>query len=646
SAVHRQVHMDTIGIKLYGEGGKIEGEMRVAGLFTASAYNLSTTSIPLLRLKVEKVLRSSGYPLDSYSGRALLNVLETFPRDELFQISADQLARISEEILKIELTPRPRVFIRRDEFGRFISALVYVPRERYSTGVRVSIVKMLEEAFGGRLESVTPFFPEGAMVRMHILIWRMDVELRHAAEEDLEKKAEKIVRTWSDEFRDLILQHYGGAGFGLVEKYIQAFPAGYQETNTPGRALEDIQRLEKLGPNRRTGIGIYRKAPEKPDCLRATLQQFDEPLTLSKRVPILENLGFNVISERTFQLTPKMDDEACVVYLHDSDLQLSNGGGAELLSRRSILENGFLAIWSGAAANDRFNGLILSAGLDWRQAALLRAYAAYFRQTGAPYGTIYVSEVLNKHAGIAADLFALFDGMFNPATGLNADGRNAGRAQMSERIAAKLDKIPVLDEDRILRNLLCLINATLRTNFYHRSSEGGTPETIAFKLRSREIDWLPAPKPFAEIFVYSPRFEGIHLRGGPIARGGIRWSDRPQDFRTEILSLAKAQQVKNVVIVPRGAKGGFVPRRLPQADREAAQAEGVACYKSFISSLLSITDNLVMGGIVPPEDTVRRDGDDPYLVVAADKGTATFSDIANEIALSRNFWLGDAFASG
>jgi glutamate dehydrogenase len=646
STVHRRAHMDIIGIKLHDKEGRITGQLRIAGLFTASTYNLSTLNIPLLRQKTAKVLRRSGYPAGSFSERALLNVLETFPRDELFQMSTEQLVRVTDGILKTGLTPRPRVFIRRDEFERFISAFVYVLRERYSTQVRIEIVKLLEEAFGGRLESFTPFFPEGSMVRIHIVIWRDEGSLKDASEDDLEKEVERIIRTWDDDLRKAILDHYGAAGYGIAAKYLDAFPAGYQETNTPVRALEDIQRLEKLGPHRRTDIDIYRDDPSDLKSVRATLQQLDEPLTLSKRVPILENFGFDAVSERTFQLTPNLGGETRCVYLHDTIMRLANGGGAELLSRRINLEEGFLAVWSGAAANDRFNGLILAAGLDWRQAALLRAYSAYFRQTGAPYGLAYVAEVLNKHPCIAADLVGLFDAMFNPANGLNADGRDAERARVSDQIAAKLDTIPVLDEDRIFRNMLAMIRATLRTNFYQRHDEADGSETIAFKLRSSEIEWLPAPKPFAEIFVYSPRFEGIHLRAGPIARGGLRWSDRPQDFRTEILSLAKAQQVKNVVIVPQGAKGGFVPRSQLRGSREAIQAEGIACYKSFTASLLSITDNLVKGQTVLPADTVRRDGDDPYLVVAADKGTATFSDIANEIALSRNFWLGDAFASG
>ncbi len=360
----------------------------------------------------------------------------------------------------------------------------------------------------------------------------------------------------------------------------------------PAALLKTFAAWRRSGLSVTTEIDIHREDPTDGDKVRATLLQVDRPVTLSARVPIFENMGFDVISERTFELTPKTGGGAGLVYLHDTGLHLTNGGKAELFARRENLEKGFLAIWSGAAANDRYNGLILGAGLDWRQAALLRAYGAYYRQTGTPHGMIYVSEVLNKHARVAASLFELFDRRFNPAGGLDADAREAGCAKIAGRIAGALDKIPVLDEDRVLRNLLTLINATLRTNFYQQCSGEPGLETIAFKLKSSEIDWLPAPKPFAEIFVYSPRFEGIHLRGGPIARGGIRWSDRPQDFRSEVLSLAKAQQVKNVVIVPQGAKGGFVPRRL-LANREASQAEGIACYKAFVSTLLLLTDNRV-----------------------------------------------------
>ncbi len=562
STVHRRSHWDVAGIKLYGEGGRIAGLLRITGLFAASAHNISTLRIPLLRQKVETVLQSSGYAAGSHTERALLNVLETFPREELFQIPVEQLSRIAGEIVKTSFTPRPRVFIHRDEFERFVSAIVYVRRERFNTNVRLAIIAMLEKALGGQAGMDTPFFSEGAMVRVYIAIWRTNGALKDAAEESLEHEVEKIVRTWSDALRDRILKHYGNAGQELAEKYLNAFPAGYRETNRPSRALLDIGCLEKLGPDLKTGIDIHREDLKHRDRVRATLLQVDQPVALSARVPIFENMGFDVVSEQTFELTPKLNADTRTVYLHDSDLRLRNGGRTELFSRRENLERGFLATWSGAAANDRFNGLILSAGLNWRQVALLRAYGAYYRQTGAPHGTAYVAEVLNKHPHIAAELFELFDRMFNPLSGLDAATRDAGCTKIVQHTGAALDKIPVLDEDRILRNLLTLINATLRTNFYQTGALEAGLETIAFKLRSSEIEWLPAPKPFAEIFVYSPRFEGIHLRGGPIARGGIRWSDRPQDFRTEVLSLVKAQQVKNAVIVPQGAKGGFVPRKL------------------------------------------------------------------------------------
>jgi glutamate dehydrogenase len=645
STVHRRVHMDTIGIKLYDRDKRVAGELRLAGLFTASAYNLSTRNIPVLRLKVDKVLQAAGHAPDSYSGRALLNVLESYPRDELFQIGSEDLSRIATEILKIELTPRPRAFVRRDGFQRFVSVLVYVPRERYSTDVRVRLSGMLERVFGGHFDSFTPFFPEGPTVRIHFVIWRGDNELKAVGEAEIEREVEKIVRTWHDEFRSRAIATFGNAAPALIEKYDGAFPAGYADANRPSRAVEDVQRLERLSPEKPIDVDLYRDDMTAPEIVRATFQQRGAPISLSRRVPILENFGFDVVSERTFLLTPRGADGVEQIFVHDSELKLADDSTGEFTTRRANLESGFLAVWANRAANDKFNGLILRAGLNWREVSLLRAYAGYLRQTGASFGLAYVSEVLNKHPGVTSDLFLLFDTLFNPASNATPELRAEEAAKITQRITSALDKIPVLEEDRVLRSLLSVIQASLRTNYYQRTDTGGVPETIAFKLRSGQIEWLVAPKPYAEIFVSSPRFEGVHLRFGPIARGGLRWSDRPQDFRTEILGLVKAQQVKNVVIVPQGAKGGFVPRNLP-VGRDAIQAEGVACYKSFINTLLSITDNVVAGTVVPPANTVRRDGDDPYLVVAADKGTATFSDIANEIAVGRKFWLGDAFASG
>jgi len=645
STVHRRGHMNAIAVKLHDAQSRVSGQVVFAGLFTASAYNLSVHNIPILRRTVRKVLQRSRYPAASHSGRALMNVLETFPREELFQISPERLSTISEEILKTELAPRPRVLVRRDEFRRFVTALVYVPREKHNTKVRLDIERMLAEAFGGRFEQTTPYYPESAMVRLQVEIWKEGGELLDPVERDLEEKVEEIITTWTDRFSARVLAERGAQGQALIEKYQDAFPAGYQERNDARRALKDIERFEKLKDGHRTGIDLYRAGDAEPDAVRATLQQLDEPLTLSKRVPILENLGFDVIAERTYLLTPKANGGARRFYLHDIDLRLREGDAATFCERRAALEDGFLAVWGDAVPNDRFNGLILSAGLDWRQAWLIRAYASYYRQTGATFSLAYVAETLNRYSAIAADLFALFEATFDPAKGGDV-GNAAAREAISARISAALDAIPSMDDDRILRQLASLIGATLRTNFYQKGPDGAPPEAIAFKLRSRDIEWLPAPKPFAEIFVHSPRFEGVHLRGGPIARGGLRWSNRPQDFRTEILGLAKAQQVKNAVIVPQGAKGGFVPRAASSANREVTYDEGVAAYEGFVSSLLSLTDNLVKSEVVPPADTVRRDGDDPYLVVAADKGTATFSDFANDIAVKRGFWLGDAFASG
>ena len=438
---------------------------------------------------------------------------------------------------------------------------------------------------------------------------------------------------------------------GSRKNILRAFPAGYQETNRPSRALEDIRGLETLGAEVTTEIDIHREDPADGDKVRATLLQVDRPVTLSARVPIFENMGFDVDLGADVRAYPQDSTaERGLVYLHDTGLRLSNGGKAELFARRENLEKGFLAIWSGAAANDRYNGLILSAGLDWRQAALLRAYGAYYRQTGTPHGTFYVSEVLNKHASVAASLFELFDRQVQSS---GRAGRGCGARPTCAKIAGRI--AGVARQDPGARRgphsaQPASRSSTRRSGPTSTSSDGGEPglETIAFKLKSREIDWLPAPKPFAEIFVHSPRFEGIHLRGGPIARGGLRWSDRPQDFRTRDFEPRQGAAGEERRHRAARREGRFrAAQACSDAIREASQAEGIACYKAFVSSLLSLTDNLVKATeSCRPNDTIRRDGDDPYLVVAADKGTATFSDIANEIALGRDFWLGDAFASG
>ena len=647
SPVQRRVHVDSIGVKLYSVDGTLTGEMRMVGLFSSHAYTDSVERIPFLRHKVEQVSRRSGNTPDSYSGRVLRNVLETFPRDELFQISGDQLSDIAGEIVKLELMPRTRIFVRRDEFGRFASVLVYVLRERFTTEVRQRICAALCDAFQGTLSEFTPVFTVGPLVRLQVVIWKADGPMPEVAADTLEPAIEAIVRTWQDGLRDELRHHYGAEAKAYVQKYIGAFPAGYEENNAPERAIEDIQRLERLSPDNRVGIDFFRQPDAKPNTLRAMIYQLNAPIPLSRRVPVLENFGFSVVAERTSELTIRKEGASRKVFLHDILLETSDGNGIDLPKHDLRLEACFMAVWRGEAGNDPFNGLIIQAGLDWREAALIRAYAAYLRQIGAPFSQGYLAVTLNRHGGIVRDLVVMFHALFDPERVFTLDQRRDEATRMAGRIESALEHVSSLDEDRMIRRYLNLIQATIRTNFYRAPTELTPASSIAMKIDSHRVDAMPAPKPFAEIFVSSPRFEGVHLRAGPIARGGLRWSDRPQDFRTEVLGLAKAQQVKNAIFVPQGAKGGFVPKHiLPGASREEMMAEGVACYRSFIANLLSITDNLRDGAILPPSDVVRLDRDDPYLVVAADKGTATFSDIANALAVERDFWLGDAFASG
>jgi glutamate dehydrogenase len=644
SRVHRRVNMDTISMKLYDREEHPIGEIRVAGLFTASAYTRSVEDIPFLRRKARLVLERSGFPEQSHSWRALRTVLDTYPRDELFQIDVDQLLSFATEILSLELKPQTRAFVRYDTFGRFASVLIYVARDRFSTEKRVRICNYLAQAFGGEVTKATPFFTQAPLVRLHVIVWRAGAEPIGAAPGNLEEQIETIVRSWGETLRDRLREAYPEHASGLIARYGDAFSAGYEEYNMTHRALSDIQKLEELCADCPIAVEFCKDQSCGPSQVRVSLYQLDEPISLSRRVPIFENMGFAASSERTFTVEPQIGGERRTVYLHDILLEPRTEGEIEIARVRERLENGFLRVWYGEAVNDGYNGLILRAGLTWREAAVFRAYGSYLRQIGAPFGQGYMASTLQRHPDIARDLIALFHRLFdpdlNPAEAEDPD-------TISARVEDALENVASLDEDRILRRFLNVIQATLRTNFYRHGPVDGGPATIAFKLASKWVEGLPLPHPYAEIFVHSPRVEGVHLRGGPIARGGIRWSDRAQDFRTEVLGLAKAQQVKNAVIIPQGAKGGFYPRRLPpNGSREARMAEGVACYKLFISSLLSVTDNLKDNTIIPPERVVRRDGEDAYLVVAADKGTATFSDIANGIAQERDFWLDDAFASG
>ncbi|GBE43637.1 NAD-specific glutamate dehydrogenase [bacterium BMS3Bbin10] len=647
STVHRRTYMDYIGVKIYGDNDEISGELRIVGLFTSTAYTRSTRKIPFLRQKVEMVLGRSGYAPNSHSGKALMNVLETFPRDELFQIGVDQLFYTATGIQALDLRPRPRAFARLDGFDRFVSVIVFVPRDRFTTAVRRRIGEFMAEAYKGRLSAFYPFFPEGPLVRIHYIIGRYEGKTPVHEQAFLDENIERIIRTWEDQLADE-LDHAGSRiSAALSQKYHGAFSAAYQTVFSPERAVRDIAEFEALGEDSPVAVKFYRADGDRPNRIHIALYHLHGPIPLSRRVPVLENMGFSVIDERSYPVVPAGDEEAAPMSHHDMLLEHSSGGAIDLKDCGARLEACFLAVWRGLAGSDGFNKLVLSAELDWREAAVIRAYGSYLRQIGTPFGQVYLAETMLRHAQVSRDLISMFRTLFDPASGKSPDRRRAAVRPFIAAIEAALDGIPSLDEDRIIRHYLNLIQSTLRTNFYQKGPDGNPLPAISFKFDSANVEGSPQPRPVAEIFVFATEVEGVHLRGGRIARGGLRWSDRAQDFRTEVLGLAKAQQVKNVVIVPAGSKGGFVPKYLSGAkNRDEFMKIGIAAYQRFIKNLLLLTDNLDGNKVIPPKDTVRYDDDDPYLVVAADKGTATFSDFANEISINHGFWLGDAFASG
>ncbi len=657
SRVHRRVYMDYVGVKRFDRDGKLVGEFRIVGLFTSTAYTRSTRSIPYLRRKVDAMMARAGFDPDGHSGKALVNVLENYPRDELFQLDEDTLYHFALAVLQLDERPRVRVLPRRDRFDRFVSVLVYVPRERFGSGVRKAIGDYLADAYKGRVSAFHPFFPEGPLVRVHFIIALSPGEAPHPDRASLERAIEAIVRTWVDELADELARVYDAArGRALLKRYRDAFSEGYQENYSPVTALGDIRIIEGLTPSRPLGVDFHRRGGDPGDCVGLKVWSYNRPIPLSERVPVLENMGFKVVDERTYRIARRADpqddtqDDAQAkadVWFHDMLLERADGRAVALEVNKHALETAFLVVMRGGAENDGYNALVLAAALAWRDVALIRTISRFLRQIHVPYSQGYMWATLVKHASIAADLVGLFNARFDPRLDISADERKAREAEIAGAIEAALRGVESLDEDRILRRFVNAIQAAIRTNFYQIDAGGQPKQLIAIKFASRSLDAVPLPRPRYEIFVYSPRVEGVHLRFGKVARGGIRWSDRPQDFRTEILNLAKAQQVKNAVIVPVGAKGGFVPKLLLKGgSREVVQAEGTDAYKLFISTLLDITDNLADKEVIAPDNVVRHDDDDPYLVVAADKGTATFSDLANAIAREHRFWLDDAFASG
>ncbi|MGX9978239.1 NAD-glutamate dehydrogenase [Methylobacterium fujisawaense] len=645
SRVHRSAFLDYVGVKLFSGLGKLSGEVRIVGLFTASAYTSPAREVPVLRRKVEAVVQRAGLDPTSHAGRSLLAVLESYPRDDLFQIDIERLYRFTLAIAALADRPRVRVLSRPDRFGRFVSLLVYVPKDRYDSAVRGRIGTYLAEAYGGRLSAAHPDYPEGSLARIHYIIGLSDTGSPEQDPAALEAGITALVRTWGDALREALAEAHGGdQARMLAARYGDAFSAAYRDNFQPEVAVADVAILERLGDSQPRAVQLGRRQSDSAAQVRLKVFSRGAAIALSDRVPGLENLGFRVINERTYRVVPAGAEDGARIWLHDMLIERATGVAIDLDALERPLEAAMLAIADGAAESDGYNRLVLEAALPWREAALLRALGRYLRQLRIRYGQDYLAGTLSRHAGITRDIVALFRARFDPALVGDRAAREAG---IRAGIETALAEVTSLDDDRILRRFVNLVEAAVRTNFFQSGADGHPRETISFKFACARVTAMPLPRPLFEIFVYAPRVEGVHLRFGYVARGGLRWSDRPEDFRTEILGLVKAQQVKNAVIVPVGAKGGFFPKRLPPAsDRAAWMQEGTESYRIFIRTLLELTDNIVDNAIVPPPDTVRHDPDDAYLVVAADKGTATFSDIANALSLEKGHWLGDAFASG
>jgi glutamate dehydrogenase len=649
SVIHRRVHMDYVGVKLFSKDGKLVGERRFVGLFTSGAYSRRPGEIPLLRLKVQHVTERANLPTGSHDAKALAHILDTYPRDELFQVGEDELFATAIGILQLGERPKVRVFLRFDRFDRFVSALVFVPRDRYDTGSRERIHAILAKAFDGRMSAATPTLDDSLLARVHFIVGRNEGPRPHVDVHHLEAQIRDAIRTWDDGFVTALTSEHGDAeGQRMFHRHATGFPARYRDAFAPDVAVRDLAELEALarsGADPAIQARAYRGPRDAHNALRLKLYVLGPVLPLSASLPVFENLGFRVIAEDSYPIQLETSDgwngEAAVL---DFVMERADDGPADLADIKAPLEEAFQAIVSGAAESDGFNKLVVAAGISWRDVTILRTAAKFLRQAGFSFSQDYIEQALFRNPDIAELLIELFEASHDPKA---HPGKDAGK-DIRARIDTALNDVPSLDDDRIIRRLRNVIDCTLRTNFYQPDKNGQPKRYVAIKLDSQGLDELPAPRPLVEIFVYSPEVEGDHLRFGRIARGGIRWSDRREDFRTEVLGLVKAQQVKNAVIVPVGSKGGFYPKQLPvNAAREDVQAAGVSAYKTFITALLDLTDNIAAdGAIVHPENVVRHDGDDPYLVVAADKGTATFSDIANGIAEEHGFWLGDAFASG
>ncbi|MEU8206747.1 NAD-glutamate dehydrogenase [Streptosporangium sp. NPDC049046] len=649
ATVHRSAYLDYVGVKLFDASGEVVGERRFLGLFTHVAYSESISRVPVLRRKLAEVLVLAGLTADSHDGKDLIEILETFPRDELFQTSVEQLLPIALGVLRLRERKQVKVFLRPDDYGRYVSCLVYLPRDRYTTKIRIKLQDILLRTLGATTFDYSAMIGESALARLHVVVrgergrpLRVDT----VNVEELEARLAAATRSWEDDLASAITELCPeGEVSKLVRRYVQAFPEGYKADFPARMAVADLRRLEDLAASSdEIEMNLYEPHDATEGERRFKLYRLGAPVYLSHVLPLLQRMGVEVVDERPYEVDRDGDPATKDAWIYDFGLRYTPSPEVDRDEFKRLFQDAFGALWAGRVENDGFNGLVLAAGLTWEQVEILRVYARYLRQAGTAFSQEYIERVLTGNVRLARLLVRLFESRLNPRR--PAEVRSDLSEALREEILAALDDVASLDEDRILRAYLEMIGATLRTNYFQRV-DGERKPYISLKLDSPSISVLPLPRPAYEVFVYSPRVEGVHLRFGKVARGGLRWSDRMEDFRTEVLGLVKAQMVKNTVIVPTGSKGGFVVKNPPKSGlREDTLVEGIACYRMFISGLLDLTDNLVDGEVVPPADVVRHDGDDTYLVVAADKGTATFSDIANAVAKEYGFWLGDAFASG
>lgn len=645
SRVHRPAHLDYIGIKRFDDKGNVIGEERFVGLFGSAFYTNSALELPLIKQKVMRVCDSSGFAKGSHDYKTLINILETYPRDEILQCNTSELLKTVRGVLQMQERDVTGLFVRRDAFNRFYSCMVYVPRERYNTQLRIETQNLLQKAFGSDEEvEFTTYFSESVQARTHYIVrvksTKADINVK-----EIEKNLNEAARNWQDKLSSALISNKGEVlGKSLTRKYANSFPSAYKDEVLPGTAIVDIEYLEKVNDENPLTMLFYQPLEEKDGSRFVKLKLFHkgEPLHLSDVLPMLENFGLRVIGESPYAVRT-VDGEMC--WILDFSMLLTGDKQFKMQEVQTLFQDAFGKVWSGTLEDDGFNRLILGAGLGGREVSIIRAYAKYLRQIGGTFSQNYIEDTFARYPNLAELLIKLFRLTFSPKTKEASKERLINKTK--DEIEQSLDNVANLDDDRIIRRYVEMIDATIRTNYYQPDAHGVEKSYISFKLVPSTISDVPKPVPAFEIFVYSPQVEGVHLRGGKVARGGLRWSDRREDFRTEVLGLVKAQQVKNTVIVPVGAKGGFVCKQLPvNGSRNEIFEAGRECYKTFIRGLLDITDNIVAGEVVHPENVVRLDDDDPYLVVAADKGTATFSDTANGISEEYNFWLGDAFASG